>query len=146
MNERYEKNKAWLRRYQESIREEQLLMEEIEQLKSEAARITPCLSTVPGGGGQGDGLPRAVEKLMEAQQRLECQIKCSCKARVEIVKVLKEVKNVQEREILMRRYLLRRRWEEISKEMSMSKRWLLKQHRKAVEELHIPSKEDTQRH
>lgn len=40
---------AWLRRYQESLRREKELAEEVERLQSEAARITPLLSGMPGG-------------------------------------------------------------------------------------------------
>ena len=38
----YEEKVRWLRRYQESLRREQELAEEVERLQSEATRITPA--------------------------------------------------------------------------------------------------------
>ena len=49
----YEEKVRWLRRYQESLRREQELAEEVERLQSEATRITPLLSGMPGGAGDG---------------------------------------------------------------------------------------------
>lgn len=137
MNEEFEKKKAWLRRFRESQREEQLLMEEIEQLEAAAARVTPCLSVTPGGSGQGDSLPRAVEKIVEAQQRLQCQINRTYAVRAEIVEVINGVKSSQEREILRRRYLLGQRWEEIACAMRIDYRWLMRQHKSALGKLNI---------
>ncbi len=135
MTEDFEMKKAWLRRYQESQREEKLLMEEIEQLKAAATRVTPCLSVAPGGAGQGDSLPRAVEKIMEIQQRLQFQVNCTYAVRTEIVEKINTVKSTQEREILRRRYLLGQKWEEIACAMRIDYRWLLRQHKRALEKL-----------
>ena len=58
----YEETVHWLRRYQESLRQEQELAKEVEQLQSEACRMTPLLSGMPGGGSDGQGLPRAADR------------------------------------------------------------------------------------
>lgn len=137
MNEDFETKKAWLRRFRESQREEKLLMEEIEQLQAAAARVTPCLSATPGGGGQGDSLPRAVEKIVEAQQRLQCQVKRTYAVRNEIVETINAVKSSQEREILRRRYLLGQRWEEIACAMHMNYSWVIRQHHRILDKLQI---------
>ena len=49
----YEEKKAWLRRYQQAKRLEQLRLDELDTLKTDASNMTQCLSAVPGGGGDG---------------------------------------------------------------------------------------------
>lgn len=66
----YSEKVAWLRRYRESLRREQLLTEEIGQLESQARRVTRAISGMPGGGGDGQAIPRAVERLEETRQKL----------------------------------------------------------------------------
>ena len=61
----YTEKVAWLRRYRESLRQEQLLGEEIGQLESQARRVTRAISGMPGGGGDGQAIPRALERLEE---------------------------------------------------------------------------------
>lgn len=63
----YEEKKAWLRRYQQAKRLEQLRLDELDTLKTDASNMTQCLSAVPGGGGDGQTLPRAVERIDEAR-------------------------------------------------------------------------------
>lgn len=141
----YDEKKRWLWRYQESLREEQLLEEEIEQLQAEAERVTPCLTGVPGGGsGQGDKLPKAVEKILEEKHRLMKQIVETQSVRREIIAVVDGVKDSKHREILRRRYLLGQRWEEIACAMHMAFRWVTKQHHKAIQEMQIQNKEAPQ--
>ena len=62
----YEEEVRWLRRYQDSLRREQELAEEVEQLRSRACKVTPSLSGMPGGTSDGQALPRAVEQILEA--------------------------------------------------------------------------------
>lgn len=53
----YEEKKAWLRRYQQAKRLEQLRLDELDTLKTDASNMTQCLSAVPGGGGDGKHCP-----------------------------------------------------------------------------------------
>ena len=46
----YQRKVAWLKRYQESLRAERSLLEEIEALRTEAARVTQALTGTPGSG------------------------------------------------------------------------------------------------
>ena len=62
----YTEKVAWLRRYRESLRQEQLLGEEIGQLESQARRVTRAISGMPGGGGDGQAIPRALRVILSA--------------------------------------------------------------------------------
>lgn len=68
----YKEKVEWLGRYQASVSCQHMLEEEIEVLRSDAKRVTACMSGMPGRSGpNADRLPRAVERIEEAQKRLE---------------------------------------------------------------------------
>ena len=71
----YKEKVEWLGRYQASVSCQHMLEEEIEVLRSDAERVTACMSGMPGRSGpNADRLPRAVERIEEAQKRLEQQL------------------------------------------------------------------------
>lgn len=133
----YEEKVRWLRRYQDSLRREQELAQEVEQLRSEAARVTPLLSGMPGGAGDGNKLPRAVEGIVQAQQELQAQINQCGAIRREVVAALEQISNPRDHEILRRRYLLGQRFEKISVELHFEYRWIRRLHKKIVIDLNI---------
>lgn len=135
----YEEKVRWLRRYQESLRIERELANEVERLQSEAARVTPLLTGMPGRPGCGDKLPRAVEGIIRAQQELQAQINQCGAIRREVVAVLEQISNPRDHEILRRRYLLGQRWEYIAVEMKIELRWVYRRHRRTVEILTMES-------
>lgn len=135
----YEEKIAWLRRYREAIRRQVELEREVDQLDSAAKRVTPMLSGMPGGPGDGNALPRAVENLLEAKAELEAQCDICGDIRREVVAAIEQVKNQRDNEILRRRYLLGQKWEYIAVEMQYDYKWILKRHHATVEKLTIKS-------
>ena len=135
----YEETVRWLRRYQESLRQEQELAKEVEQLQSEACRMTPLLSGMPGGGSDGQGLPRAVERILAAKQELQAQIDRCGAVRREILAAVEQIQNPRDHEILRRKYILGQRWEQIAVEMYIDLRWVYRRHKRAVTLLTIES-------
>ena len=121
----------WLRRYQQALQIENERAEELEQLRTEAARMTPLLSDVPSGGGGKDRLPEAVEKIVEAQQELQCQINCAKSIRGEILDVINILPD-KAHEILRRKYILGQNWQEIQHWMKYSGSHCYKLHKAAV--------------
>ena len=65
----YSEKIAWLRRYREAVQREETLAQEIEALRCQAARVTQALTGMPGGG-DGQAIPRAVERIADAESRL----------------------------------------------------------------------------
>lgn len=133
----YENKVAWLRRYQDSLRRERELGQELEQLRSRACKVTPALTGMPGGAGDGQSLARAVASIVQAQQELQAQINVCGAIRREIVSALNQITNPRDHEILRRRYILGQRWEEIAVEMHYKYQHICRCHRKAVEKLVI---------
>lgn len=128
----YEEKVAWLRRYQNNLCRERELAAELEQLHSRACKVTPALTGMPSGPGDGQSLLRAVESIVQAQQELKAQINVCGDIRREIVAALEQVTNARDHEILRRRYLLGQRWEEIAVEMHYKYQHVCRCHRAAV--------------
>lgn len=136
----YEEKVRWLRRYQESLRREQELAEEVERLQSEATRITPLLSGMPGGPGDGQKLSRAVESVISAKEILQGQIVQCEEIRREVIEVIESVCDQRENEILRRRYLLGQQWEKVGEKMGLSSKWVRNIHRTTLEFIDIKEK------
>ena len=67
----YEEKKAWLWRYRSAKRFELLRLDEVATLEAEARRTTQRYSALPGGSGDGQTLPRCVERIDEARRAAE---------------------------------------------------------------------------
>ena len=92
---------------------------------------------MPGGGGDGQALPRAVESIIAAQQELQAQINLCGATRREVVAVIDQIEEERGHEILRRRYLLGQRFEQIAVEMCLEYRWVRRLHKRAVENIRI---------
>ena len=133
----YDEKVRWLRRYRDALRLEEELRQELEAQRARACKTTAALTGMPGGGGDGQALPRAVESIVAAQQELQAQINLCGATRREVVAALDQVADARDHEILRRRYLLGQRFEEIAVEMNIALRHVYRRHRKAVSELVI---------
>lgn len=131
----YDEKVRWLRRYQDSLRKERELAEELEQMRTRAYKVTPALTGMPGGPSDGQSLPRAVERIVQAQQELQAQINQCGYIRREVVAALEQITTARDHEILRRRYILGQRWEEIAVEMHLEYRWVTRRHRRTVESM-----------
>lgn len=133
----YSEKVAWLRRYRESLRREQLLTEEIGQLEAQARRVTRAISGMPGGGGDGQAIPRAVEQLEEARQKLAAQLEQGQAQRAEIEAAIQREAHPLRRDILTRRYILGQRWEKIAADHHLVVRQVFRLHHQAVDGLDL---------
>lgn len=127
--------KRWLWRYQEAVRMERELMQELETLNARATGMTNALTGMPGGGGDGQKLPRAVEGIVSAQKELQEQIETCNAVRREVKTAIEQVSDTREREVLRRRYLLGQRWENIAVETNTALRHVYRLHRAALKDV-----------
>ena len=134
----YDEKIAWLRRYLDSLRLERELEREVDQMETLATRVTPRLSGMPGGGADGQSLPRAVEGIIRAKQELEAQVNVCRAIRAEVVASLEQITNPRDHEILRRRYILGQKWEQIAVEMYYSYKQVRRRHCTCVESLSLP--------
>lgn len=135
----YEEKVRWLRRYRDALKLEVELRQELEAQRARACKTTAALTGMPGGGGDGQALPRAVESIIAAQQELQAQITLCGAVRREVVAVLNQIADARDHEILRRRYLLGQRFEEIAVDMMLEYRWVRRLHKRAVNILTLES-------
>lgn len=128
----YNEKIRWLRRYRDALRLEEELRQELEAQRARACKTTAALTGMPGRGGDGQALPRAVESIIAAQQELQAQINVCGAVRREVVAALDQVADERDYEILRRRYLLEQRFEQIAVEMCLEYRWVRRRHKKAI--------------
>lgn len=128
----YEEKVRWLRRYRDALKLEVELRQELEAQRARACKTTAALTGMPGGGSDGQALPRAVESIVDTQQELQAQINLCGATRGEVVAALDQVTDARDHEILRRRYLLGQRFDEIAVEMCLEYRWVRRRHKMAV--------------
>ena len=148
----YQEKVAWLGRYQTALSCQRMLEEEIPSgfwavpeeitvLRSDAARVTACMSGMPGRSGpDADRLPRAVEHIEDAQKRLAQQLDGCMAARMEVMRGILTVGDSAGRQVLQRRYLMGQSFAEIADAMGVVQRRVYQLHRAAVERME-PEKE-----
>lgn len=132
----YPEKIAYLYRYRDALRREKTIADEIEALRAEAARVTQALTGMPGGG-DGQAIPRAVERILDAQQRLAAEAARCAAARAEVRAAIDTVPDPLRRDILTRRYILGQRWERIAADNDLVMRQVFRLHHRAVEDLSL---------
>lgn len=133
----YEEKKAWLWRYRTAKRFELLKLDELATLQTDATHTTQRIFPVPGGSGDGQALPRSVERIDEARRAAETQSAVCDAIRSEIMDVFSQLDNEVDFMILFRRYILLEDWKAIAKNTRMTVRWVFTRHRTAIEQLDI---------
>ena len=132
----YNEKIAFLRRYREAVRREETLAQEIEALRCQAARVTQALTGMPGGG-DGQAIPRAVERIMETQMLLAAEAVRAVNVHDQVKAAIDGVADPLRRDILTRRYILGQRWERIAADQNFTLRRVLQLHRSTVDRMEI---------
>ena len=135
----YDEKIAFLRRYRDAQRTMRRLLEELQQLQAEATSVSQALSGMPYGGGDGQAIPRAVERIADAESRLVSAYGAALAELNWVKDAIDTVPDPLRRDILTRRYILGQRWERIAADIDRDLRWVLRLHHRAVEELTIES-------
>lgn len=135
----YDEKIAFLRRYRDAQRTMRRLLEELQQLQAEATSVSQALSGMPSGGGDGQAIPRAVERIADAESRLVSAYGAALSELNWVKDAIDTVPDPLRRDILTRRYILGQRWERIAADIDRDLRWVLRLHHRAVEELTIES-------
>lgn len=135
----YDEKIAFLRRYRDARRTMGRLLEELQQLRAEATSVSQALSGMPSGGGDGQAIPRAVERIEAAERRLASVYGTALVELGWVKDAIDTVPDPLRRDILTRRYILDQRWERIAADLDRDLRWVLRLHHRAVDELTIES-------
>lgn len=135
----YDEKIAFLRRYRDAQRTMRRLLEELQQLQAEATSVSQALSGMPSGGGDGQAIPRAVERIADAESRLVSAYGAALAECSRVKDAIDTVPDPLRRDILTSRYILGQRWERIAADIDRDLRWVLRLHHRAVDELTIES-------
>lgn len=136
----YLRKVEWLRRYRDARRTERRLIEELNQLRAEAASVSQALTGAPSGGGDGQAIPRAVERIAAAESRLDSAYGAALAVCAEVKDAIDTISDPLRRDILTRRYILGQKWEYIAVELDRDMRWVTRLHRRAVNDLKLTLK------
>lgn len=139
----YEEKKGWLWRYRSAKRFELLRLDELATLEAEAMHTTQRYSAMPGGGGDGQTLPRSVERIDEARREAAAQSAVCDAIRAELMDVFRQLDNEVDFMILFRRYVLLEDWDKIAVYVRLSRSQMFQHHSAAVRQLDIKSPEQT---
>lgn len=120
-------------------RKSQQILEELEQWKSKAQKVTRAFDGVPGGGG-GDLLPQCVGKIMELEEELSAQIDRMVDKRREIEGAIAAVPNPQQQEVLSLRYIEGLSWERIAARLQYAMRHVHRLHGAALQAIKLPTR------
>ena len=135
----YDEKIAFLRRYRDAQRTMRRLLEELQQLQAEATSVSQALSGMPSDGGDGQAIPRAVERIADAESRLVSAYGAALAECNRVKDAIDTVPDPLRRDILTSRYILGQRWERIAAYIDRDLRWVLRLHHRAVDELTIES-------
>ena len=109
-------------------------MEQIEQLRSLACRVTPQYG---GAGGSRFRNVTAMEdtivRITEAEEILNRKINELVTAKLGVMEVIDRVQDVTMRLLLEKRYLLFHPWDKIASDLGYTQRWTLKKHEAALD-------------
>ena len=137
----YEEKKAWLWRYRSAKRFELLRLDELATLEAEACHTTQRYSPTPGGGGDGQTLPRSVERIDEARREAAAQSAVCDAIRAEIMEVFRQLDDEVDFMILFRRYILLEDWPDIAVIVRISRSQMFQRHSAAIKRLDIKSQD-----
>lgn len=135
----YEEKKTWLWRYRSAKRFERLRLDELATLEAEAMHTTQRYSAMPGGGGDGQTLPRSVERIDEACREAAAQSAVCDAIRAEIMDVFSQLDDEVDFMILFRRYILLEDWPDIAVIVRISRSQMFQRHSAAIKRLDIKS-------
>ena len=135
----YEEKKTWLWRYRSAKRFELLRLDELATLEAEACHTTQRYSPTPGGGGDGQTLPRSVERIDEARREAAAQSAVCDAIRAEIMDVFSQLDDEVDFMILFRRYVLLEDWPDIAVIVRISRSQMFQRHSAAIKRLDIKS-------
>lgn len=132
-----ERKKAYLRRYIEAKRMQEVLEREIDELRLDRMIPgSPAQDGMPHGSGGGD-LSGYAAHLDELDRKLRTQLERKLQIRTEITERIDAMENETESLLLRLRYIHGLKWEEVAVKMEYSWRAVHKIHSKALEHFKI---------
>lgn len=119
--EEIEEKKEYLKGYRKAKQREQMLLEQIQQLRLDTMMPSINNDGMPHGSGGDSDLSDYIEKYEELKEELEKERLAAVREYRKIYRNLRQMKDDDEREVLTRYYLMREKWDEITKKIGYSR-------------------------
>ena len=132
-----EAKKAFLRRYQDSLKAEKGIEDEIEALRANAMIHSQNMDGMPRGSAQSD-LSTYAAQLDKMLTDLHAEIERKSQIRREIINAIEALPNESEKMILRFRYINGWNWERIAVETFYTYRHVTRIHGNALSHLKLP--------
>ena len=110
------------------------ITKELQRWQDLATRISPSYSDMPHGGGS-DKVQTAAVEVAELTDKLNQKLHQAIMVQENIKKLLESLDDIKLRQLMYYRYINGMRWEEIAVRMDFNYRWVLRLHRKALNQL-----------
>ena len=108
-------------------------LQQVESLRSLTERVTVAYGgEVVSHSRNLTSLQDTIVRLMEAEEELNQEIDKLVDLKIEISNIISEVRNENYKLILEKRYLCFLPWDQIAADLSISRRWVLTQHDRAI--------------
>ena len=125
---------AYLKQYRSLSMEIDQISEELQRWQDLATRISPSYSDMPHGGGS-DKVQTAAVEVAELTDKLNRKLHQAIMVQENIKKLLESLDDIKLRQLMSYRYINGMRWEEIAVRMDFNYRWVLRLHRKALNQI-----------
>lgn len=102
-----------------------------------AVRISPVYSDMPRGGGNGDRLTEAVQRIIDLEAEIDRDIDQLVDLRRQIEQSIATVQDERLRDILRYRYIDGMTWELIAVTMDFTYQWVCELHGRALQKIEI---------
>lgn len=110
------------------------ITKELQRWQDLATRISPSYSDMPHGGGS-DKVQTAAVEVAELTDKLNQKLHQAIMVQENIKKLLESLDDIKLRHLMSYRYINGMRWEEIAVRMDFNYRWVLRLHRKALNQI-----------
>ena len=125
---------SYLKQYRSLSMEIDRISEELQRWQDLATRISPSYSDMPHGGGS-DKVQTAAVEVAELTDKLNQKLHQAIMVQENIKKLLESLDDIKLRQLMFYRYINGMRWEEIAVRMDFNYRWVLRLHRKALNQI-----------
>jgi len=119
--EEIEEKKEYLKGYRKAKQREQMLLEQIQQLRLDTMMPSINNDGMPHGSSGESDLSDYIEKYEELKEKLKKERLEAVQTYQRIHRSLKRMEDSDEREVLTRYYLMREKWYEIAKKIGYSR-------------------------
>ena len=127
----------YLSRYRKIDRQIDQLLEDQSRWWERALKITPTLSQVPGGGGDGSPIERPMDKVLEIEAEINREIDELRITQREILEILNQLEDRNLKTLMKYRYISGLTWEKIAEKMDCSRQWATRLHGTALQKIKL---------